>query len=327
MASFLTNPALILGIIGGLAVIIFFIGVGRVVGGRGKVVEERLEVYAAGGRRAEKPSKETKRKAKEVSPLAAGLEKRIAGRGFAENMARDLARANLKFTVAEFLILNLTIVLLFGLVGFLWTREVFGFGLGIVGLFLPRLFLRRRGNGRVKAFDGQLGDTITLLANALRSGYSLLQAMETVSRELALPISEEFERVVREIGLGLSAQDALANLLRRIDSDDLDLIITAINVQHEVGGNLAEILDTIAHTIRERVRIKGEINIFTAQGRMTGYVLSFLPIGLGVLLYIMNPDYMGQLFADQCGWIMVTAGALSMAAGFIVIQKIVDIDV
>jgi len=177
------------------------------------------------------------------------------------------------------------------------------------------------------AFNNQLGDTITLLANSLRSGYSLLQSMETVAKELAPPVSEEFGRVVREIGLGLSNQEALDNLLRRVNSDDLDLMITAITVHHEVGGNLAEILETIGHTIRERVRIKGEIRTITAGQRASGYIIAVLPLGLGAFLFTMNREYMSVLFTDQCGLAMLIAAAMGMASGFFIIRRIVAIEV
>jgi tight adherence protein B len=151
--------------------------------------------------------------------------------------------------------------------------------------------------------------------------------MEAVAKELPPPIAIEFARVVREIGLGLSNEQAMNNMLRRIQSDDLDLMITAINVQHEVGGNLAEILEVIGFTIRERVRIKGEIRVLTAQGMMSGYVISFLPIVLGLILYLMNPDYISNMFQEFCGWIMIGVAVTGIVTGFIAIQKIVRIEV
>jgi tight adherence protein B len=163
--------------------------------------------------------------------------------------------------------------------------------------------------------------------------------MEMVSREAPPPVSEEFRRVVQEVGLGLSTQDALANLLRRVPSDDLDLMITAINIQHEVGGNLAQILDTIGHTIRERVRIKGEIRVLVAQQRISGYVVAALPILLAVILAFITPDFMAPLFTfglppfiaapgQEPGWIcMPICAGILMLIGFIIIQRIVNIEV
>jgi tight adherence protein B len=159
--------------------------------------------------------------------------------------------------------------------------------------------------------------------------------MEAIATEQPPPVSQEFERVVQEVRLGLTLNQALLNMLRRVPSEDLDLIVTAVNIQREVGGNLTEILDTISYTIRERVRIKGEIQTLTAQGRLTGFVISLLPIGLAIALYLLNPDYGSQLIirADPmvlgipCGWIVIGAGVIMMLAGVLIIRRIVDIEV
>jgi tight adherence protein B len=127
--------------------------------------------------------------------------------------------------------------------------------------------------------------------------------------------------------LGLSMEQALSNMLRRIASDDLDLLITAINVQREVGGNLADILDVISFTIRERVRIKGEIRTLTAQGRASAYVITFLPIGLAIALMMINREYVMELFSHVCGWIMVGVAGIMMASGAFALMKITDIEV
>ncbi len=160
---------------------------------------------------------------------------------------------------------------------------------------------------RLNKFNDQLSDMLNLMVNGLRAGYSTLQALEAVSRELPSPICEEFRRVVQEMQLGISMEAALANLLRRIPSDDLDFVITAINVQREVGGNLSEILDTISFTIRERVRIKGEIRVITAQVRVSGIILSLIPVGLTVVLWFLNPEYL-MSFADAGPFCAAMAG-------------------
>jgi len=201
---------------------------------------------------------------------------------------------------------------------------------------VPRIYLSAAARRRLFKFEDQLSDTLNLWVNALRSGYSVLSAMESIATEVPEPVSSEFERVVQEVRLGLSLEEALANMLKRIPSDDLDLVITAINVQRAVGGNLAEILDTISHTIRERVRIKGEIRTLTAQGRMSGWIISLLPIGLSGILFALNPDYMGSLWAvDEpilfgvlpCGWLIIAIGLIAMLLGVVAIRKIVDIEV
>jgi len=264
------------------------------------------------------------------------------GSRIGRTLATDLARADLKITVSEFW--ALTVIAIVGSTLIFWLIYG-GFILPLVGIvvgfFLPKFYVRMRQNRRLKQFNDQLGDGIQLMANGLRAGYSLLQAMDAVGREMPPPISLEFTRVVREVGLGIDTERAFNNLLRRVPSDDLDLMVTAINVQSEVGGNLAEILEIIGFVIRERIRIKGEIKVLTAQAQISGYVISFLPIALGFILYAMNPDYIGRmvfscesrgvapdaLCAQPCGWLMVGAGLLGIAIGFFAMQKITDIDV
>jgi tight adherence protein B len=160
--------------------------------------------------------------------------------------------------------------------------------------------------------------------------------MEAIATELPPPVSVEFERVVQEVRLGLSVSQALGNMLRRVPSEDLDLVVTAVNIQREVGGNLAEVLDTISFTIRERVRIKGEIRTLTAQGRLSGWIISFLPLALGFILFAISPEYMGQLLVREepiilnilpCGWIVIAVGLTMTIIGMVAIQKIVDIEV
>jgi tight adherence protein B len=311
-----------------LAVILLFWGLARAMGAGDKTIETRLEEYTSGVTEPRAMKREGE-KEKRPSLLAAGVDRAIAGRGFADRIAAHLARADVKLTSGEYVILNFTSILGFFLIGYLlFHKNLFlGIAAGVAGFYAPSIYLKIQQRRRLNAFNNQLGDTINLLANSLRSGYSLLQSMETVSRELPRPISVEFARVVREIGLGLSNEQAMNNMLRRIQSDDLDLMLTAVNVQHEVGGNLAEILEIIGYTIRERVRIKGEIRVLTAQGMISGYVISFLPVALSLILYLMNPDYMGAMFQELCGWIMVGVAVTGIVTGFIAVQKIVRIEV
>lgn len=262
------------------------------------------------------------------SPLAERLDRALARRGFAENVRTQLARANLKLTAGEFLAATVISVGLFGgVMQLLRGNVIMTLVAAVVGFFVPRWYVGYLQGKRLKAFNNQLGDTINLLVNSIRSGYSVLQAMEAVAREMGPPIAEEFDRVVREVQLGLTVEQALDNMLRRIDSEDLDLMITAIKVQREVGGNLAEVLDAISFTIRERVRIQGEIRALTATGRASGYVISFLPIGVTLFIYFVNPSFIRQLIEDPCGWIMIGIAVLGIVSGFLIIRKIVNIDI
>lgn len=253
------------------------------------------------------------------------------------NIARDLARADLKLTVAEYIGVKILCALLGVGVGMLVGRAapaaMFLAGVvgGVIFSFIPNIYVGQRASARTKAFNSQLGDVITMMANALRGGYSFLQTLDMVGREAPAPTSSEFRRVVQEVGLGRTTEEALNNLLRRMPSDDLDLLITAVNIQMEVGGNLAQILDTIGHTIRERVRIKGEIQTLTAQGRISAYVVTGLPIGLGIFISLVNPSYMAPIFTlgmPPKAWCCLPVASLVMiAVGYFAIMKIIDIEV
>jgi tight adherence protein B len=275
------------------------------------------------------------------SEALAQLNKVVEQRDFGANLARDLARADLRMKPSEFLaiwggtIVGIPLVMLVLSVIFPTLGNPLALLIGgLIGFFLPRMWLNRRKGGRLNAFNKQLPDTITLLANALRAGSSFLQAIELVVRESRPPISTEFARVIREVNLGLPFEQAMENMVRRVRSDDLELMATAITIQHQVGGNLAEILDSIAFTIRERVRIKGEINTLTAQQRMSGYVVGFLPIGLAGFLFIAAPAFTEPLFDNRvsliglpAGVIILAIGGVMMFIGFMLIRRIVDIEV
>jgi tight adherence protein B len=200
----------------------------------------------------------------------------------------------------------------------------------VLGFILPNVYLKRRQASRLQKFNDQLADMLNLMVNGLRAGYSTMQAMEAVSRELPPPISDEFRRVVQEMQLGIPMEKALDNLLRRIPSDDLDFVVTAINVQREVGGNLSEILDTIAYTIRERVRIKGEIRVLTSQVRTSGQFISALPFLLMLVLWFVNRDYVMTFFEPQnrvCGSIALAVAFFLVVIGYAAMMKIADIEV
>lgn len=311
---------IVIGVVFLVAIVFLVLGLSRKPTGQA-LVEERL-----GGQTSvsDAPPRESQDGPGFVSTA---VDRVVAGRGFAANLATQLAQANLKWTVGEFLVGTLLISLSLGLAAYAIKRYIF-IPLGVIlGFFLPRIYLGSRKSGRLKEFNSQLGDSLNLMVNSLRAGYSTMQALEVISNEMPNPIAEEFGRVVLELQLGVDFDTAMANLVRRMPSPDLDLVITAMSVQREVGGNLAEVLDAISFTIRERVRIKGEIQTLTAQGRYTGYLITFLPVVLTVLISLINPGFIGPLFSDPCGWMMLGISVVLIVVGYIVISKIVDIEV
>jgi tight adherence protein B len=258
------------------------------------------------------------------------LNRRVASSSMGDRIARELARADLKFKVAEYFALVFISMVAVAFIAYLIQPLIASAVIGaVIGFFLPRFYVKRQQRIRLIKFNDQLSDMLNLMVNGLRAGYSTMQALEAVSRELPTPISDEFRRVVQEMQIGISMEAALENLLRRIPSDDLDFVVTAINVQREVGGNLSEILDTISFTIRERVRIKGEIRVMTANVRTSGAVLSMIPVFLSLALWFVSPEYIGSFFArgPLCGWLAVGIIVSMIASGYFVMMKIADIEV
>lgn len=265
------------------------------------------------------------------SAMMKAVDSILSERTFGRKWRKQLSRADLKLTVAEFAALHIISLTGFFVVAYfvLFPGDiVFSIVAGFMGFFAPRIFVSRKISKRLIAFETQLPDTLGLWVNALRSGYSVLQAMEAISRDAPEPTKTEFKRVVQEVQLGIDMGDALAHMLDRVESDDLDLVVTAVNIQREVGGNLSEILEVIAGTIRERIKLKGEIRVLTSQGRITGLLISFLPIGLAFFLNGINPGFMGPMFENRtCGWPMLGVGLALIGIGTALIQKIVDIEI
>jgi len=324
------DPNIIVLISGGVGFLLLLVGL-IVSRTSQSVVEERLGRYSEAAGYSGQAVTADRVRAERASPVADFLDRVGEGSNLFDNIAKNLAQADLKFRASEFLMLIVLSAVVTTFVGYFISSSLpFAILAGIFGAFLPQLYVARSKGRRLKAFNNQLGDMLNLMVNGLRAGYSTMQAMEAVSKELPSPISVEFRRVVQEMQLGLSMEQALDHLVRRITSDDLDLVITAINVQREVGGNLAEILDVISYTIRERVRIQGEIAALTAQGRATAWVISALPIILVLLLFLINRPYIMQFFNPEtrgCGIPIIVLAGIMVLTGFAVVQKIVKIDI
>lgn len=239
-----------------------------------------------------------------------------------------LSRAGLSLKPEEFVLFQWILTAFIGfLFVFITSEWIFLLIGGLIGYLAPRWYIRRKERKRISEFNSGLTDMITTVVGSLRAGFSFQQALMSVVEEAASPIKEEMESVLKEMQYGRSLEDSLNNLKERMPSEDLDLMIQAILIQRQVGGNLATVLDKIVETIRSRTKIQRQISTLTAQGRLSGIVVGLLPIILGTVLYFIQPSYIGTLFHHPIGLIMLIAGGISAAIGFIMIKKITTIEV
>ena len=315
--------AIVLMVGGGLALVLLIVGIVISSFGGRTLVDDRLNKYLE-----EDQNNDIHKESK--GALTDWVNKRVEKSTFGERIARDLARADLKFKPGEYLALYVIAMVGGALIAYMaGGRLILSALIGaVIGAFLPSLYVRNQKGKRLVRFNDQLPDMLNLVVNGLRAGYSTMQAMEAVSKELPPPICDEFKRVVQEMQLGIPMERALENLLRRIPSEDLDFVVTAINVQREVGGNLAEIMDVISYTIRERVRIKGEIRSLTAQAIYSGRALAIMPVGLLCILYFLNRAYVMQFFTNGfCGWIPLVVAGLLIVFGYFVMTRIGNVEV
>lgn len=315
------------------AIALVFMGVQRVADSRGDSPATRLDTLLGAAPDAEQTERKNPLK------LFGGRkgDKRVrldesASKSFMARLARELAQADVRVTAGEFLVVSTVLASIGALLGVAMPipgRWVLGAVLLLAGAFGPRIWLKRKKAKRLNAFNNQLSDVINMMAGALRSGQGITQAMDLVSRQAPSPSGEEFGRVVREIGLNIPPEQALGNLLYRMQSDDLELFVTAVSVQREVGGNMVEVLDTISATIRDRAKLFGEVRVLTAQQQYSGYIIALLPIALSVMLAVINPSYILGVFQTTTwfGWVLVSIAGAMLLAGFVAIRKIVNIKV
>jgi tight adherence protein B len=256
----------------------------------------------------------------------------LANRASTDDLAIDLERADMKLTVSEFVAARI----FFGLFGvgipiLLFGTTPKGVGAAVVaGLFgymLPKLYMSRGKSKRLSKLNDQLPDMLTMLANALKSGFGLMQGMDLVAKELEHPIATDMRRMLQDINVGSSTEDALQALAERSGSADLDIVVTAMLIQQSTGGNLAEILDTVGHTMRERIRIRGEIKTLTTQQVMTGFIIGMLPVFIALAIFVLNPDYISLLFTRTAGNFMLAGGVMMEFIGMFLIKRILNIEV
>jgi len=314
----------IIGIFVLLAIGLSLLGLTRALAS-GDGMHDRIHTYAAIPQ--DVPRRERGRRRALLARLRIRLNAMLSSFS-SEKVSMKLIQANLHVSVTEFILMRMGLAFTGLILGWLVSQSLLpGVGLAMIAYLIPELYLRRLISKRQIQFEKQLIDVLVLINGAVRAGFSLLQALEIVMREMKPPASEEFKRVVHEVGLGLALPQALANLAARMQNDDLNLMVTSIEIHYQVGGNLATMLSAVTETIRERIRLFGEVRVITTQQRYTGYLLSVLPFIIGALLFIMNPEYMSQLF-NPGPYICIPFGAIiGIILGHFAIQRIARIEI
>ncbi len=326
------EPIFIIAILGGATVLLAAYGFYQYATRRRAILADRVRTYA--GVEAE-AAFAAERELSKQSPVAR-LINILIGRGYIEGVESSLAQADIPLRASEYILMRVVLVgvgLMAGLYGIGNLRS--GLILGVFAFFIPPIYVRVKQNQRRAKFVRQLADALMLLTNSLRSGYSFLKGLELVAKEMDDPISKELHRTLREVNLGATIEEGLTNLGRRVNSPDLDIVISAFLVQKDVGGNLTEIMQKVAETIRERLRIQGDIRVLTAQGRISGLIVGLLPIVVFLVIYMKNKDYFAVLFTDPkmemfgypipYGILMLTGAAFWQMIGGYLIYKIVSI--
>ena len=314
-------PQLAIGLIIFMAVIVIALVVRRLLLG-GDTLGERLGVYAA------LPDQTLQRKPQRSRVRSLRMRMNAAFAGFASpELTLRLMSAYWPVSATEYVIIRLVATALGFILGWLISDSPLGGGgLAILVYIIPGLMLKISTNRRRQRFSRQLVDVLVLMTGSVRAGFSLLQAMEMIVREMAPPASEEFQRLLGEVGIGRSVSQALNELALRMQNKDLNLLVTAINIQYQVGGNMTTMLEAVTETIRERIRLFGEVRVLTTQQRITSYVLSLLPFFVAGIMFIINPEYMMRLFDPSIRCIPIGA-LLGVILGFIIVKRLARIDI
>ena len=289
-------------------------------------VSKRVKTMAVDGK-GERTDKAQEKNDLPRKLLAAFGKLRLFNR-MGKGMDKQLEESDIPLSGGEFTALEIvSVVITVLLIGSLTFNPVVAVTAGAVMGFVPFFLVRRARQKRLTSFNSQICDALSIISNSLRAGFSFMQSMDMVRKEMPDPIRKEFSRTFREVNLGTSTEKALQNLSIRVNSDDLDLVITAVLIQRQVGGNLAEVLDKIGETIRERVRLQGEIKTLTAQGKLSGIVIGMLPVLLALFMLVVNPSYVTILVTHPIGRVLLLMAVGGEILGFMVIRKIVQIRV
>ena len=319
--GFLAFPAIVLAFAAGL---LLTVGTSRVMLVERGVLRQRVRTLAA--------YTDTREESRPPATVRTERTGAASQGGWSARTALQLERAGLQLRVSEYL----TLRLLAALLGFLLVTLISGghpVGLvaaaivAVLSFMLPAFIVQALRARHVHKLNEQLEQMVSMVSNSLKAGFGLLQSLDQAAQQLSPPLSSELLRVIHETNVGATLEDALAALGERVESYDLDMIVTAILIQRTVGGNLAEILDNVGYTIRERVRIQGEVNTLTAQKKLSGVIIGLLPVALALLFFAASPDYMSVLFTHTAGRILLVTAVVLDMVGLLMIRRIVTIEV
>ncbi|MBI1885682.1 MAG: type II secretion system F family protein [Chloroflexi bacterium] len=302
-----------------LAVLLVTIGFYQATARGRSRAQERMDQLQAYGQRAQTEG---------GVPLAL----RRQGSVWAERTLRDLDRAGVALKLHEYLALRGLMAVAFMIVGFALVgtsafAALLAIVFGVVGFMLPPLYVRMRIQQQINKLNDQLEEMLTMVSSSLKAGFGLLQAFDLAAEQIPPPISVELKRLIRDTHMGATLEDAIIAMGERVGSYDLDMVITAVLIQRAVGSNLAEVLDNVAHTIRERIRIKGEINTLTAQKRLSGWIVGLMPLLVVGLFYLTDPEYMRLLFTTGVGRFLIILAAGLNITGLYITRRITAIEV
>jgi tight adherence protein B len=320
---------LVLPIVAFLAAVGLVLAVYNMFGAERNTLQERLSGYGqeTGIPVGTSANAGTILKQRELSGIPV-VQSILSGSSYAEKWAVDLVAAGIPLRVGEYLLMRWLVAIGAGaivvLAGLTWLVAI---PVAILGFYIPKMYVVWRQQQRVNKFNDQLVDALTMMANALRSGSSFLQAIDLVARELPAPVSEEFGQVVAEVSVGAGLDEALSNLTKRIKSYDLYLVVTAMIIQRQTGGNLSEVLENIAYTIRERLRLLRQVQVLTAQQRLSAIIVGLLPLFLLLALSLITPSYHRPFLEATLGRIMLGVAFVFQVLGFVVMNRLAKIDV
>ena len=301
-------------------------GLSAVLGGERALAQELVQVHGTSSRVRGQPRglDDILKQQASISGVDS-LDALLRRSSLVDKISLELMQADVSVRVGEYMLVRLALALALGGGVFLLNGPLLVLPFVLLGFYLPKIWVVRRKASRTKALHGQLVDMLSILANNLRVGYGIIQALESVAKELRDPMAAELNRIVRDVNLGVDSDAAFIAFMERAGSYDVELVVSAILIQRQTGGNLSEILDNVGHTIRERVRVQGEIRTLTADARISGLILTGLPLVMIVLLQLINPGYVFGMWDHPVGRILLIGGAGLLTIGWIVMRRLSDV--